>query len=267
MTVKMWTRAEWNAVAPRNIRTDVEPHGIALHWYGAGSYIETDHGLCLKYVKAAQTAHMQNSNVNDIYYNLIVCVHGIIEGRSTLSQPRVRGGANGTAESNEHYYSILHLCGRDDKRPLPPTLLNSSRAARDFLRSNARAGAMIKVHRDFVSTECPGPELYEWARAGMPERINEGTSEMSVWDENVKAQKWAWDNGHYEGSGFESREDVTAGWHLANLNAHMRALRMQDIRTIYSRLDQIEDRINSISEANKETIKQALREVLTEGIG
>jgi hypothetical protein len=162
------SRADWGARAPRNVRTDINPVGVAVHWYGGGRYRRSSHASCLQLVKAAQNQHMSLGNVNDIYYNLACCSHGyLIECRSTRSPPRVRGGANGTAAANGQWYGLLALWGAGDGAP-SDALLATMRDGIEFLRGSGGAGSRLSGHRDHVATQCPGDRLYAWARAGAP---------------------------------------------------------------------------------------------------
>lgn len=166
--MKWSTRRDWGARAPHAVRTDVQPVGVAQHWYGGGSFARADHDGCLALVKAAQDMHMAVANVNDIYYNLAACHHGyVIEARSTKARPRVRGGANGDAASNTAWYSVLALWGAGDGKP-SDQLLGACRDAIDYLRSHAGAGTRMSGHRDHTATSCPGEDLYRWAHAGAP---------------------------------------------------------------------------------------------------
>jgi len=107
---KWSTRADWGARSPRGVRTDIDPVGVAVHWYGGGSFKRANHKDCLALVKAAQNQHMSDPGVNDIMYNLAACHHGyLIEARSTQARPKVRSGANGTAAANGKWYAILAL--------------------------------------------------------------------------------------------------------------------------------------------------------------
>ena len=168
MASKWSTRADWGARSPRGVRTDIDPVGVAVHWYGGGSFKRANHKDCLALVKAAQNQHMSDPGVNDIMYNLAACHHGyLIEARSTQARPKVRSGANGTAAANGKWYAILALWGKGDGEPTPE-LLNTLRDGIDWLRSKAGAGSGLSGHRDHTKTECPGDKLYAWAKAGAP---------------------------------------------------------------------------------------------------
>lgn len=166
--MKWNTRSDWGARAPRNVRTDIDPTGVAVHWYGGGSFRRSQHADCLRLVKAAQDQHMADPDLNDIMYSLAACHHGyVIEARSTRGRPRVRPGANGTAAANARWYAVLALWGKGDGTPAD-SLLHAIRDAIDWLRSEAGAGKALSGHRDHVSTECPGDRLYAWAHDGAP---------------------------------------------------------------------------------------------------
>jgi hypothetical protein len=48
-------------------------------------------------------------------------------------------------------------------------MLNGIRDAIEWLRSQGDAGNEIKGHRDGYDTDCPGPKLYAWVKAGAPQ--------------------------------------------------------------------------------------------------
>lgn len=180
------TRADWNARPPLNVRTDITPVGVAVHWPGGGSYRRDDHAGCLALVRSWQTQHMNAGNVNDIYYNLLACHHGhLIEGRSTQTRPVVRGGANGNATANGRWYSLQGMWGAGDGEP-PDVLLATMRDGIEWFRSAGGAGDQLSVHSDHTATQCPGPALTAWARAGAPRPDQPDEENTMSWKEEIK---------------------------------------------------------------------------------
>lgn len=160
MTVKWDTRAEIGLRAPKAISTNVNPtEGCGYHYGGVGPFKRSSHDGCRAIWRAWQAYHMSpdnKNNYNDIAYNLGVCHHGyILEGRSTQSRPKVRGGANGNATVNYNRLSIVFIWGREDGKPTAG-ILEAFWAARKFLMDKAGMGSKNTPHRKMSSTSCPG---------------------------------------------------------------------------------------------------------------
>jgi hypothetical protein len=166
------TRAEIGLRPPRAISTNINPTaGVAFHYGGGGPYKRTNHADCRAIWRAYQAWHMAASNTNnytDIAYNMGVCHHDVIlEGRSTRTRPKVRGGANGDAVVNGNRYSICSIWGSNDGAPTDG-LKAAYLAARAFLRDKGGAGTGTVGHRDMAQTSCPGGGIYAWIQAGCP---------------------------------------------------------------------------------------------------
>lgn len=121
---------------------------------------ERPHSECDNLMRSIQNYHMDTQGWSDIAYNLACCPHGyIFEGRG-----RGKGsGANGTSDANHNYPSVCALVGEND--PQPAELDTAIADACTMLRSWG-VGAVVKGHRDFVSTACPGNSIYKKVQAG-----------------------------------------------------------------------------------------------------
>lgn len=160
--VQFVNRAGWGAAPGQPIRNAMvaKPTGVVIHWEGPkmGTY---SHSRCAAVVKGIQRFHMGSSRGwADIAYSLLVCQHGVIyEGRGRGKAQ----AAQGTTSGNVNYYSICCLVGEGD--PQSAALLEGVKAAADMARSWG-AGNVVKGHRDFVSTSCPGNTLYSHVQRG-----------------------------------------------------------------------------------------------------
>ena len=166
------TRAEIGLKPPRAISTNINPtKGVAFHYGGGGPYKRASHADCRAVWRAYQAWHMAPGNTNnytDIAYNMGVCHHDVIlEGRSTRTRPKVRGGANGDAVVNGNRYSICAIWGLHDGAPTDG-LKRAYLTARQFLRDKGGAGNGTVGHRDMAGTSCPGNSIYAWIQAGCP---------------------------------------------------------------------------------------------------
>ncbi len=155
------TRSQWGARPPSSSGNSLTGtgKGAAIHWEGPemGS---RPHSECDNLMRSIQNYHMDSQDWSDIAYNLACCAHGyIFEGRG-----KGKGaGANGTSDANHNYPAICALVGEHDDQPVE--LDNAIADAVAMLRSWG-VGSAIKGHRDFVSTACPGDEIYSKVKSG-----------------------------------------------------------------------------------------------------
>lgn len=160
-------RAAWGAVASTNPVT-VDPSkrtGFMVHWNGpkVGLTDLSSHAACLTTVKGIQTFHMTDPAHlwADIGYNGIVCPHGkAIEGRGIDIQ-----GAH-CPDYNVSAVGIMFLVGEGDIQK--QAMLDRGRKLYDDLCAMYGHSLTKLVHSDGTQTDCPGPALTSWVRAGMP---------------------------------------------------------------------------------------------------
>jgi hypothetical protein len=101
---------------------------------------------------------MDNNGWTDIAYNALACPHGyVFEGRG----PGKRSAANGTNTANNTSAVVCYLGGQGD-----PFTTEGAQAMTD---AAAWLGApILKGHRDWYNTACPGDEIYQWITTGAP---------------------------------------------------------------------------------------------------
>ena len=104
-----------------------------------------------------QRFHIETRGWLDIAYNHVFCRHGyVFVGRGFGA----RSAANGTNESNDHYFAVCFLgddsAGRADVTPEARGALRQLIA--EYRRRYPRA-RQVRPHSDFVATQCPGDEL------------------------------------------------------------------------------------------------------------
>lgn len=165
------TREQWGASprvtpAPKNITPELG--GVAVHWVGGKTGL-TERSDCKRdchaSVRSIQRHHMAGNGWADIAYTELVCPH---ENRFTGRGLRRRTAANGSSSGNQNWYAVCALVGEGDK--IGHGLLDGIRESVAYLRRNG-AGDGLTGHRDHFNTDCPGDELYEWLRAGMPAEL------------------------------------------------------------------------------------------------
>lgn len=166
-TVKLVTRAEWGSVPPLN-RTPAPNMtlGVGVHWLGPGAG-RLSHHHCPAQMREIEAFHMGPERGWVAFgYNAAACSHGyVFEGRG----PGLRNAANGGGtrngvDANAGWASVLYLAGTDGPG-LTPAGMDAINDAAQWL--GVAAGEWLG-HRDFLSTECPGAEIYGWVLNGHP---------------------------------------------------------------------------------------------------
>lgn len=160
------TRAEWGARPPKGTTSLGSTHGVKGHYTGGvvntGTLI--DHEKCQAAVRGIQNGHMDGNGWNDIGYSMVVCDHDVaMIGRG----PHVLPAANGPGLNSGHY-AILVLVGTGGVTEITDNMKRAFHGARTYLRTHGNAGTEIKGHRDGYATDCPGPSVYPWIKAGAP---------------------------------------------------------------------------------------------------
>jgi N-acetylmuramoyl-L-alanine amidase. len=167
MTVLV-TRSQWGA-RPRKQGTNnlVDHPQITIHYEGEGWQWPWDHSTCDDKVRAMQDYHMNSRGWSDIAYNYLACPHDFLfEGRGFDHQ----SAANGYESANEQSYALQAMWGSKAGVKVPDNLKRALLFGIQVLRTHGthRANSVIKGHRDWKSTDCPGDELYAWIKAGCP---------------------------------------------------------------------------------------------------
>lgn len=147
------TRNVWGARAPKAPPTPLaSAKGVGLHWEG-GELGDYAHDSCNAKLHTIQNFHMDSRGWNDIAYSAVVCRHGVIyEARGV----GVRTAANGTNDSNAHYYAVCGLMGQEDT--ITSAMRNGLIDAVNWLRNHG-AGFEVYPHSHFFPTACPGPDI------------------------------------------------------------------------------------------------------------
>ncbi|NIR41385.1 MAG: hypothetical protein GWN07_36575, partial [Actinobacteria bacterium] len=169
MATPLVSRAGWGAREPRSItRRDLSMN--TAHYGGPSPWgtnvnrstptmfaATTDHNRCATIVRAYQAFHMDNRGWVDIAYSSLVCPHGTrYEGRGK----DVRTAAQGSA-GNDVSHATCYIAGDGDP------LTAGARLA--FEDEDDRLDPLLKGHRDWMLTACPGDPLYQWVYTRTPE--------------------------------------------------------------------------------------------------
>jgi N-acetylmuramoyl-L-alanine amidase len=184
--MKLVTREEWGANHPTSV-TKLSPSAIdamVVHYTASDADEQSDHANCAKRVKGIQIYHMTPGGHDpsmpwsDIAYNFLFCKHGyIFEGRGW----NVRSAATGAA--NSHTQAICFLgddsVARDD-------VTDAGRAALvDFAQAYEKRynNTNFKGHKDYMSTGCPGNDLYIFVHSAKFKKMvkDQSAPDLAYW--------------------------------------------------------------------------------------
>jgi hypothetical protein len=155
------SRSGWGAKAPLSRPTVLlasRVDTIVYHYTAANADEQAEHRNCAQRVRGVQAFHQNSRGWNDIAYNYLVCKHGYIyEGRGIENKSAATGVHNG------HTLAVCFLgddtLDRDDVTIAGrQALVEISR----WIRQRRPAISKYAGHRDFMSTSCPGNELYTY---------------------------------------------------------------------------------------------------------
>lgn len=170
------SRKEWGARPRRTGSTSIsKAPSVTIHWEGAGNNFPWDHASCDNMMRSIQNYHMDGRGWSDIAYNYVACPHDyLFEGRGYDR----RSSANGQDSWNFESFAICALWGSNSGK-VPNALKKAINWGINYLRNNGNATSVVKGHRDWHSTDCPGDELYAWIKAGRPV-ASEGEQDMTT---------------------------------------------------------------------------------------
>lgn len=165
--MKLVTRAEWGARAPRSRSTKSLTQASTAHWNGNTVTVNGqktwDHSKCAALVRGTQNFHMDGRGWSDIAYNFLTCPHGyVFEGRGL----NVINGANGTNAANATSHAITCISGEGND--FPDSQKSGFRDCVAYIADRTAAPDRCVGHRDHKSTACPGDARYNWVHQGMP---------------------------------------------------------------------------------------------------
>lgn len=163
--------------------------GLVLHYDGPGQNLsKKTHTHCIEYWQGVRHFHMGPSHGwADIGYSYGVCPHGIaFEGRGAK---RVQAAQQG---SNSSWYSCSLMLGNGEK-PTDAQIATVNNL-RDYLHSQYGNSKVVKGHKDFNSTDCPGTIIYKMIKDGVfSSPVSSGPRDLGLGDsgDDVKAVQTA----------------------------------------------------------------------------
>lgn len=150
-------RLAWTTRDNHADRQDGPRKGVAVHWPGFRFTLDR-HAECLGLIARLERDALAGEYAA-LPYNEVACPHGYrIEGRGAGR----RSGANGSAQSNDHYGSVVCLVPIGGK-PTDAMLL----AVHASLSVQAHGGVLVPHSAVRPEpTACPGPALSAWLKKG-----------------------------------------------------------------------------------------------------
>lgn len=187
--MKFVTRQQWGAVPPRGVTVLPKPavDTVVFHYTASAADTQSDHRNCGARVRGVQRYHMETKGWNDIAYSFLPCKHGyVFEGRG------YRAKTAATGNDNDHTLACCFL-GADTARD---DVTNEGRRAMVDITQAIEAfyGKKLKYrgHRDFMSTSCPGSELYSYIRSGAFAARVAAEPVPKNWPIPIPAWFWLW---------------------------------------------------------------------------
>ncbi|MFT3877418.1 MAG: peptidoglycan recognition family protein [Propioniciclava sp.] len=160
-----YQRADWGArpAKSRTLLTWSRVRKIVIHWPASITPIGATPEAIASYLRAWQRYHQAVQGWTDIAYAVGVDQAGRVwELRGADVRDGATAGQGGTTQS---ILAILAI----DETPTPAMLTTLRHIAHE-LAGKAAKGCTIVGHGDAGSTrtDCPGPQLRAWVRAGLP---------------------------------------------------------------------------------------------------
>jgi hypothetical protein len=181
-------RESWGAARPKD--ANLLPKGavdtVVFHYTASGADTQADHRNCGPRVRGTQRYHQETKGWNDIAYSFLVCKHGFVfEGRGYRAQTAATGA------DNDHTLAVCFL-GTDTNRD---DVTNEGRSAcveiTQAIEGFYKRRLKYRGHRDFMSTSCPGNELYSYVRSkAFADRV--AAKVTRLWPRHIPAWYWTW---------------------------------------------------------------------------
>jgi hypothetical protein len=188
------SRRGWGAADPRSKPTVLlasRVDTIVFHYTAANSDEQADHQNCAGRVRGIQRFHQHTRGWNDIAYNYLTCKHGYIyEGRGYRYKSAATGADNG------HTLAVCFL--GDDTKDRDDVTVKGRQALVEitrWIRSMRPAAKQLKGHRDFMSTSCPGDELYGYVTGKVfaAQLVTDERDRLRTTILSWRAEGWGWE--------------------------------------------------------------------------
>lgn len=145
----------WGSVTVPTASCD---QGLVIHYDGGKRMLTRQaHSACVLYWKGVRLQHI-GQGWSDIGYSFGVCPHGeVFEGRGWRKVQAAQPGGNSS------YTSVTLMLGLGE-HPTDVQIDSVRQLRKDLMERGMRS--VVKGHRDFIATSCPGPILYRMVQDG-----------------------------------------------------------------------------------------------------
>lgn len=153
--------------------------GLVIHYDSVDQGLDRKpHSACIAYWKRTRDFHRGPARQwVDIGYSFGACPHGqLFEGRGLNRAQAAQPSGNTT------YYSVTLMSGPDEDPT--PAQINAVRELRAWLMDKG-VGPLVKGHRDFYATSCPGDRLYRLVKDGTFTKPPSGKPADDSWTETL----------------------------------------------------------------------------------
>ena len=225
----------WGASAASYARPT---RGLVIHYDGSDQGLAgKQHGACVDYWVRTRKFHMgSNRGWADIGYSFGACPHGMVfEGRGLDRVQAAQPNGNST------FYSVTLMSGPGEDPT--PAQINAVRELRQWLMDKG-VGPLVKGHRDFFSTSCPGDRLYRLVRDGT---FTKGAVSTSNEEDDVAA-KDLWQHELKVPFGSAENPEWQAGNVLVNAAKWVHEMRSR-LKEMDAKLDAQNATIKALAEA------------------
>jgi hypothetical protein len=189
-------RAAWGARAPKNppiVLLPSQVDTVVFHYTAAFGDTRESHADCAARVRGVQAFHQEGRGWNCIAYNFLVCKHGyVFEGRGIDAKSAATGA------DNSHTLAVCFLgADKSDRDDVTAAGRTAFVELTRWIRQRRPTAKLVRGHRDFMSTSCPGQEIYGYVRSSLFEQqvAADNTVRLAAlrkWILARRAEGWGW---------------------------------------------------------------------------
>ncbi len=150
-SLRLITRAEWKAEAPRSNRRKQTPKSIIVHHTATKTDLFQGH----KSILSIQNYHRNQKGWNDIGYHFLIGPQGELYEGVPVNQVGTHAGP-----SNQDSIAICLVGHFSQERPHPQALATLQALTRNLVRTHSISAGEITGHKDHKKKDCPGESIY-----------------------------------------------------------------------------------------------------------
>lgn len=212
--MRIYSRAAWKARPPKSLPAKVpisSRTATCVHHDGKYPIIIASFAQACDRVRRDQNYHMNSNGWSDIGYNYLVTSAPGTPADGLIFEGRGRDAVGAHCLNHNTPWIGIQVAIGGGQVPSPAALA-AVRWLHITFEQAAGHDLSMRSHSDGFNTECPGPILHKWVRAGMPVATPPTKPTTTPEDDmlSAEAQKWV-----------EERLDAHTAFVLQNLKATM----------------------------------------------